>query len=222
MIKYPCSIEEAAVILDREKPGWEKKVDSTKLNMRGVRECILGQVFGNYDTAMSNLFNMGDKSADNIFGYMASTEKWTEEINKRLNKKEEIVKPRAIVFPIMGNSQLFEMVKARLYKLGYKNLLDVAENNAATIVVGDGLLRWTPKEITQDLLDGKPNPHGQVLGDINKLLHTDEYKLRQEKLIMVGSGTYAKVGKEVKIPGLLFITGPQLEEIYKAYKEYNS
>lgn len=38
-------VVEAALILDRIKPKWYKRIDLTKLNMMSATNCILGQVF---------------------------------------------------------------------------------------------------------------------------------------------------------------------------------
>ncbi len=88
---YPTTIEEASLLLDKIKPGWEKIIDVNTLMMDKFESCILGQLFDGYITAMRTLF-VGDESLhnfyeDRVFGSGASTKKWIDEIEKRCSAK---------------------------------------------------------------------------------------------------------------------------------------
>ena len=44
-MKLPKNVERGAELLDREKPGWERKIDVETLDLSSCSECILGQAF---------------------------------------------------------------------------------------------------------------------------------------------------------------------------------
>lgn len=45
MMQYQRTVNSLAVKLDAVKPGWAYLVDTDKLNLRSVTDCVLGQVF---------------------------------------------------------------------------------------------------------------------------------------------------------------------------------
>ena len=92
---FPNSIEEAAIMLDRVKPGWENKIDVERLNMGEYDRCILGQLYdGHYNEGIKELFNKNTydnttKNRSEIFCSADSKDTWLSEINKRLNPQSQ-------------------------------------------------------------------------------------------------------------------------------------
>jgi len=43
-------------LLDKDKPGWRKRVDIDKLDQRFLDTCILYQVYGSFDEGYKRLF----------------------------------------------------------------------------------------------------------------------------------------------------------------------
>lgn len=85
---YPSSIKEAAQTLDKINPDWFKEIDSASLDMGDCKLCILGQLFGYYDSADDTFdFDPWDetKLRDNIFGHTTNIQHWFNEIKERLN-----------------------------------------------------------------------------------------------------------------------------------------
>jgi hypothetical protein len=91
--EYPSSIEQAANLLDEVKPGWANQINIDELNMNEPTDCIIGQLYRQYDKGMLTLFgdNYKDESQqfDEIFGTHASSAEWTNQINQRLAKSDE-------------------------------------------------------------------------------------------------------------------------------------
>ena len=48
-------VRAGALLLDKEKPGWWEEVDVDQLDMGGVRNCVLGQLQGDYATGIDKL-----------------------------------------------------------------------------------------------------------------------------------------------------------------------
>jgi hypothetical protein len=81
-------------LLDREKPGWERKIDLDRLDLGHTCNCVLGQVYGNYDRALYELdgdvaerpenFGFDD---DNLL-YRTLTDRWRGFIRRRLARKK--------------------------------------------------------------------------------------------------------------------------------------
>lgn len=91
---YPTSICEAALLLDRVKPGWENRIDKNRINMSGGSFCILGQLYGGYYNGTIELFGFkygssGGKTGDSIFGTQTDEKYWIKEIDKRLALKQD-------------------------------------------------------------------------------------------------------------------------------------
>lgn len=49
-------VARGARYLDRVKPDWYGLVDVETLNLISAEDCVLGQVFGDYETGLSHLF----------------------------------------------------------------------------------------------------------------------------------------------------------------------
>lgn len=79
---YPKSIKEAVALLDKVDSGWRKKVNLSKLAMDEPFNCILGQLYGSYETGMIKLFGHTSPTwvKDDIFGIQASNKEWKKEI----------------------------------------------------------------------------------------------------------------------------------------------
>jgi hypothetical protein len=85
-MSYPLTIAEAAKRLDKEKPGWEGKININTLDMTNYRLCILGQLYGEYDIGQRTLFGGPYPSIttqDVIFGDNVDTSQWIKEIDAR-------------------------------------------------------------------------------------------------------------------------------------------
>ncbi len=95
-LKYPTTIEEAALQLDAHCPYWTKKIQLSRLDQRSAGSCVLGQLYNDYYTGMDTLFNIkttedfkDNPNLDKIFGTNSSTEEWKRQIYLRLNKINE-------------------------------------------------------------------------------------------------------------------------------------
>lgn len=49
------NVQTGAALLDRERPGWEQKIDSATLDLNTCTQCILAQVFGSYQAGVAAL-----------------------------------------------------------------------------------------------------------------------------------------------------------------------
>jgi len=104
---YPKTISAAAKLLDKIMPYWYLKINADGLYMVNDKGCILGQLFGNYFSAMKELFGIEisqyqnededdceeteeteeteEYIGDEVFGGGASNYGWKEEVNQRKN-----------------------------------------------------------------------------------------------------------------------------------------
>lgn len=83
----------AAKLLDKEVPGWHKKVKRNNLKMDMLDSCVLGQIYGNCwnDEIPDKFKNMkafclnqgGVNYADDSDKLKQVTELWKQEIRKR-------------------------------------------------------------------------------------------------------------------------------------------
>lgn len=91
MAKNPCNTAtQAARWMDKNYPGWAKKIDTNRLCMVSYSDCILGQVIGNSDKASDKFaesFNYSGK-AGTAFYDSRQKNAWLVEINKRLAKAQ--------------------------------------------------------------------------------------------------------------------------------------
>jgi len=83
-------------VLDQHWPGWEKRVDLAKLNLRTSSHCILGQVFGHMNNGVRALVDMDPGTQDYNYwqdhgfipgragaGYGPLTRAWKQAIQAR-------------------------------------------------------------------------------------------------------------------------------------------
>jgi hypothetical protein len=85
--------ERGAKLLDEKYEGnWRKKVDVDKLNMDYQDECILGQIYGDYEDGLEELFGSCDYQASEDYGFdqKGHADIWKQIV---LNKGEQIQIP---------------------------------------------------------------------------------------------------------------------------------
>lgn len=58
-------VRAGAAWLDEHKPGWHDVVDTYDLRMANCSNCVLGQLFGNYNSAMRQL-RLDEKQAKDL------------------------------------------------------------------------------------------------------------------------------------------------------------
>lgn len=87
-----------AVFMDEKKPGWFHSIDKGKLNIATTDNCILGQLFGEYNDGCKKLNIDGDESRKDrigygfnpslfayaLFGIRRLNRAWRNEIDRRL------------------------------------------------------------------------------------------------------------------------------------------
>ena len=86
-----------AALLDERRPGWAADVDPDGLEMRGCLECVLGQLFGQYEQGLGRLdiptsaargfaaerFGFDVYASDGDAAYDALNDLWREQIAAR-------------------------------------------------------------------------------------------------------------------------------------------
>lgn len=91
------AVRRGAEWLDENHPGWEARIDLTKLNLRNCTSCIVGQVYGFRDDANGVIFDYWQILRDNELGeqdygfysfgdddsWGRLTEAWRDEITSR-------------------------------------------------------------------------------------------------------------------------------------------
>lgn len=70
-------VKAGAILLDGIKPGWFKNIDVFSLDLSTCEDCILGQLFGDYDGFREVLFPLQEgestqKHADRTYPFMVS------------------------------------------------------------------------------------------------------------------------------------------------------
>lgn len=134
--KVPKSVKVAAKLLDKVMPGWYKKISLSRLNMSWYLDCILGQLYGEYDKGIKKLFGVSctEVSTDTLkvfFGKVYENQ-WISEINERLNldrltRSIEVVKPKqpALVVPSAYTVHIPQIGAASIKKEDVPELLRV-------------------------------------------------------------------------------------------------
>lgn len=56
-------VAKGAALLDVKRPGWEKEVNVYSINMNSPYDCILGQIYHNYEWGLDSLELEGNWSA---------------------------------------------------------------------------------------------------------------------------------------------------------------
>lgn len=80
-------VQTMAEVLDRVRPGWANEVNTKTLDLENARNCVLGQVYGDYGFGLRRLDC--DVNTLVFVNNRAFRKSWILEINKRV---EESVK----------------------------------------------------------------------------------------------------------------------------------
>jgi hypothetical protein len=54
-MRLPANVQRGAAFLDEHVPGWRAHVDPYTLDLSYCRQCVLGQVFGDYNDGVALL-----------------------------------------------------------------------------------------------------------------------------------------------------------------------
>lgn len=127
------TVKEAALLMDRLKPGWYKLVDTKSLDMSDPDNCILSQVFGSYYEAFDE--EGIDKTA---YGYAFRwfTDQWLSEIEQRLKPGVKVVDKRRGVkvrYDSLAQGTVFMDDGCLLMKTNY-----VESEDVTSICLNDG------------------------------------------------------------------------------------
>jgi hypothetical protein len=123
--RYPTSINEAALLLDKIDVKWYEKI-TLPLNMKEYRSCILGQIGNGYYSYFKELFGYSAErvhSTDRIFGTYTNRDDWKQEINKRRNTMkhdfnwalEQLLNKKAVKRASWSNGQFWEYKNGQVY-----------------------------------------------------------------------------------------------------------
>lgn len=70
MSNYSAKVSSGITLLSRGNSEWMDKIDFTRLNMNSVKDCVLGQLYGDYD---KGLVQVGiAESSSGIYGFTVS------------------------------------------------------------------------------------------------------------------------------------------------------
>jgi hypothetical protein len=96
----PACVARGALLLDRVRPGWWREINDDELNMAWCRECVLGQIFGDYFRGVDHLPIPRFKAPEYGFDLQTETafeETWVEldnawraEIARRADAAQEV------------------------------------------------------------------------------------------------------------------------------------
>lgn len=76
-------VEAGAAFLDRKRPGWDREIDLTKLEMNSTNNCVVSQLFGEYLEGCEKLLGSQiDISRRQAYGftlpYAADSDDWAQ------------------------------------------------------------------------------------------------------------------------------------------------
>lgn len=92
-VELENSVQRGVGLLDRKMPDWYRRINTDRLSMISKSNCILGQLYGTYETG---LYRLGCDGPDNGFAAKAPFRwgvlhrLWQKEIRRR---RAEDVKP---------------------------------------------------------------------------------------------------------------------------------
>ncbi|MDA8611249.1 hypothetical protein N9L18_00060 [Candidatus Pacebacteria bacterium] len=55
-------VKEGEALLDEKHPGWRENVDIDRLNIQSPCHCVLGQIYGHYETG-KNILGLSEEEA---------------------------------------------------------------------------------------------------------------------------------------------------------------
>lgn len=99
-------VKKCAKLLDREHPGWHKKINIPLLDMTNIQYCVLGQLYG-FSAGLEKLGHLQNCP----YGFTASAPntKWIKQITKRLHKDKP--KPKFAIFKYSnGDKNLYKIL----------------------------------------------------------------------------------------------------------------
>jgi len=87
-------IERGAALLDDKVPGWQDKIDLATLDMSNCANCVVGQVYGDYDLGLAELDGEAQRQPSR-YGFAALptemfdtlTDKWRAFLERRRNAR---------------------------------------------------------------------------------------------------------------------------------------
>jgi hypothetical protein len=83
MTDFTAEIDAGIKLLDLQVPNWRAKIDLDELDLGSCSVCILGQVFGDYDTGIDELGVSGyDYGFNTMSNMSALTAAWKEALGK--------------------------------------------------------------------------------------------------------------------------------------------
>lgn len=53
------TVRRAAALLDKARPGWENEIDTETVDLLSSKDCVLGQVYGDFSTGVVDISNHG-------------------------------------------------------------------------------------------------------------------------------------------------------------------
>ncbi len=69
--KYEAEVAKGIALLDEKQPGWRERINLSALDMGHCGQCILGQVFGDYEIGVNHFFAIGSHSLPKIHGFLS-------------------------------------------------------------------------------------------------------------------------------------------------------
>ena len=64
-MRLPANVQRGELFLDEHVPGWRERVDIRTLDLANGFQCVLGQVFGEYDDGLQ-LLGLTQKDAERL------------------------------------------------------------------------------------------------------------------------------------------------------------
>jgi hypothetical protein len=90
MLGMPERVANGIAYLNKNDPGWQERVDLSELNIDSCRDCVLGQLYGDFLSGIS-LYDMPDLAvwelgfADDTSDGNMLTEEWKRQIRESLD-----------------------------------------------------------------------------------------------------------------------------------------
>ena len=63
------TVKRGVELLDREHPGWADKIDLRKFDLKSSSECVIGQVFGEYEDNVQRVVHADNLDGDDGYEY---------------------------------------------------------------------------------------------------------------------------------------------------------
>lgn len=98
-------VAKGAALLDQERPGWAKAIDVGRLNIEACSRCVLGQLFGHYESGVTAIPLLGPTGGRSGRGFtLRGVEASDEEadVNWRLLQDAwiELIADRLLASPV--------------------------------------------------------------------------------------------------------------------------